>query len=106
VEIFGVLASSQEIPNLVVVQGASNRRSIVLANLACNELPEISSMFIAAVLARRFRRNTSSLTTIYGWDVIAPTHALPSGEQDISLALRADETIEKLFGIVLVDTDT
>jgi hypothetical protein len=62
---------------------------------------------IAAILAGRLHCNTSSPTTLNGRDVIATTHALPSGEENtLFVALWADEAIKQLLGIVLVNTDT
>jgi hypothetical protein len=106
VEFFRGRGFLQELANLPEIQSTSNGGSVILANHARDKLPEEIGALVATVLAGRIHCNTSSLATLDGRDIVATTHTLPSGEKlTLLVTLGADESIEQLFRIVLVDTD-
>jgi hypothetical protein len=109
-EIIYVLALLENGIDLAPVQCASLGWFRTLADTSCYKHPKGIPVFITAILAWRIAGDTRSLaasgTVEKGIDVIVATHRFVSGKRlSWNLALRADESVKKLFCIFLVNSN-
>lgn len=109
-EVIYVLALLENGIDLATVQCASLGWFSTLADTSCYKHPKGIPVFITAILAWRIAGDTSSFATSgtveKATDVIVATHRFVGGKRlSWNLALRADESVKKLFCIFFVNSN-